>query len=127
MDFMIPVLKPGNYYKKMTHFTLDQNHKSDKLDKNPYIFNDDKKAVFIKNYVNSVGKVTDACKKTRIARDTYYRALKSDEEFARKIEEADDTICDDVEALMVEYDIKDPKKFAARKFWLERHSDKYKN
>jgi len=110
----------------MPNFTLNTGVKSDKSDTKPYIFNERKKGEFIENYIKSAGIVTHACKMTGIHRDTYYRHTKEDKVFAEKIEEADNTMCDNVEALMIEYDIKDPKKFAARKFWLEKHSDKYK-
>ena len=110
----------------MSNFNLNSSHKSNKSDIKPYIFDKKKQREFIENYINSAGIVAHACKRTRIHRDTYYRYKKDDKEFAKKIEEANNTMCDEVEFLMIEYDIKDPKKFAARKFWLEKHSEKYK-
>ena len=103
--------------------------------KKPYKFTDEVKDEFIKNYINTFGNVHHACKRTLvkcykkdtfqpISRMTIDREKKKNPKFVKKLEEADKIIDDNVKALIVKYDILDPAKFNARKWWLERNEKK---
>lgn len=83
-----------------------------------------KKALLIEKYIESYGVVTWACNRSKITRQQFYNWLEEDKDFAKRISEADETIQDNVEKMYLDKDL--PKDFQARKFWLERRTQKYK-
>lgn len=54
----------------------------------------------------SLGIVTTACKSVDIARDTFYRYLKDDEDFAKAVKDVDNIALDFVESVLL-HNIKD--------------------
>ena len=60
-----------------------------------------KKKLMIEALRKSLGIVTDACKEVGIDRTLYYRWLKEDEEFRRKVEELEDIALDFAESMLL--------------------------
>jgi len=62
---------------------------------------DKKKKELIAALQQNLGIVTDACKQVNITRDTYYRWLKEDEEFKKKVDELEDIALDFAESMLL--------------------------
>jgi len=68
------------------------------MDKNRHI----KKETILSALESSLGVVTTACKKTGIPRSTYYKWLKEDEIFAKKVKDIENVSLDFAESKLFE-------------------------
>lgn len=62
----------------------------------------DKKDQFLKHFAQSLAVVSEACKKTKITRTTFYNWCNTDKEFKEKIKEIEEDQKDYVESKLIE-------------------------
>ncbi len=55
----------------------------------------------IKSYIDCKFNISKACKASKIARKTFYRWIKEDPDFAQAIEDAKESLIDDVEDILL--------------------------
>ena len=85
-----------------------------------------KLARLVEFYIKCYGNITKTCQTANVARRTFYDYKEKYPEFVKALEDAEQEICDNVEAMFLERDVILSRNFEGRRFWLQSRHKAYK-